>query len=165
MKKPSDPIKKKVGRPQKLTPEIMDSILTLVEAGNYLKDAVLANDITEKTYYNWLNTGEEDEAAGRNTLHAQLLQSAMCARAKARTYHVGLILKNAEQGRNASASLEYLSRTDPNNWAKERVLMNTPDPMSEPFDMDITKDLLMSLVEEHPEIREELAKKLEAIST
>ena len=96
----------------------MQEILTLVEAGNYLKDSVLANNVTERVYYTWIEKGNADQEAGRTSLYVELIQSAQCARAKARTYHVGLILKNAERGKDARASLEYLIRTDPDNWAK-----------------------------------------------
>jgi hypothetical protein len=110
------------GPPSKLNRQLMDDILLLVEAGNYLRDAVLANDIDEATYYRWIKKGAEDLKRGSRTLCAELCKSAPCARAKARVHHVGIILKNANSGRDTRASIEFLSRTDPENWARKDAL-------------------------------------------
>lgn len=114
----------KIGRPTKLTEALLEEILTLVEAGNYVHDAVLACGVVEKTYYNWMQRGKEDLEAEKDTIHARFLQSATCARAKARCHHVGLIMKNADQGRNAQASIEFLARTDPAHWGRKDVIVS-----------------------------------------
>jgi len=100
----------------------MESILFLVETGNYAKDAALANDIDEATYYRWIEKGAKDLELGRKTLHAELCKSVPCARAKARVHHVGIILKNANSGKDTRASIEFLARTDPENWARRDSL-------------------------------------------
>lgn len=114
----------KGGRPTKLTEALEREILTLIEAGNYIQDAVMACGVAEKTYYNWMERGKKDEAAGKSTVYTRFLQAAMCARARARCHHVGLILRNSEQGRNASASIEYLARTDPAHWGRKDLIVS-----------------------------------------
>lgn len=126
--------KNKGGRPSILTRKLMQDILALVEEGNYLKDAVLAQGVYEQTYYRWIEKGEADRAIGKHTIHAQLCESATCARAKARTVHVGLILKNSKRGANAQASLEFLARTDRENWSKEKVKEKDEAPERVPAD-------------------------------
>jgi hypothetical protein len=79
-------------------------------------------NVDEATYYRWMTKAEKDAEAKRSNIYTEFRKSAQCARAKARTHHVNIIMKNAEQGKDARASLEYLSRTDPDNWAKKDQL-------------------------------------------
>jgi len=140
----------------------VDKITFLMESGNYLKDAVLANDVTEGTFYRWLQRGEADQAAGKRTLYADLCESATCARAKANTFYVGLVLKNAERGTNASACFEFLSRTDPEKWAKDRK----PEEKAENAIIadELKEKAKLKLLEDHPELKLEYAQNLEVLS-
>jgi hypothetical protein len=78
----------------------------------------MACDIDETTYYRWMERAKRDAAAHKSSIYTEFCKSAQCARAKARTYHVQLIMRNAEAGKDSRSSLEYLSRTDPDHWSR-----------------------------------------------
>jgi hypothetical protein len=157
--------KRKRGRPTRLTTKLMEDILALVKEGNYLKDAVLANEVAEGTYYHWLERGEADIAAKVPSIYADLYESASCARAKARTYHVKLIHDLAGEGKDARTSLEFLWRTAPKDWARPVIVEKDGSEVEVPYSPSNDKLALMRLLDNHPELEDELRKLREETST
>lgn len=69
------------GQPTKLTPERAQTIITLIENGNYKNVAAAAAGIEESTLYNWLARGrreaeEQDPIDPKSYTKAQLLAMA-----------------------------------------------------------------------------------------
>jgi hypothetical protein len=112
------------GRPTKISPEIQGAIALHVEAGNYPEVAAQAEGISKATYYRWMQRGEEDEAAGRRTVYREFRERITRARAKAQTYYVGLLLRNADERSDSRAIIEYLARTDPARWGRKDVVVS-----------------------------------------
>lgn len=52
--------KKERGRPTVLTPEVTDTILTLVRAGNYLEVAAAAAGVSRDSLFEWLKRGARE---------------------------------------------------------------------------------------------------------
>ena len=57
-------LSKKIGAPSKLTPEIMNRIISVIEAGNYIEVACQSVGINIDTYYHWLERAREDIEEG-----------------------------------------------------------------------------------------------------
>ena len=55
---------KKTGAPSKLTPETMNRIISVIEAGNYIEVACQSVGINIDTYYHWLERAREDIEEG-----------------------------------------------------------------------------------------------------
>ena len=51
-----------MGRPSKLTPEIQETMVRLVAAGNYPEVAAKAAGITGRTFYHWMARGRKADA-------------------------------------------------------------------------------------------------------
>lgn len=55
--KPEEIPKRKRGRPVLLNPEVQDTIVTAIRAGNYIETAAAAAGISKETLYDWLRQG------------------------------------------------------------------------------------------------------------
>jgi len=117
--------KKKVGRPTSLTPERMNSIVAMLEAGGYIEDACEAVGIDPRTYYNWLSRGRDEEdrlAAGvepseNETPFLQFFQAVRKANAEGIMGHVLNIDRAAKDG-TWQASAWILERKQPHKWGR-----------------------------------------------
>lgn len=112
------------GRPTKLTPELQRSIVELVELGNYAEVAAQACGVAKTTFYRWMQQGEDAQAAGKRSIHRDFREAVTRARAKAQTYYVGLLLRNADERSDSRAIIEYLARTDPARWGRKDVVVS-----------------------------------------
>jgi hypothetical protein len=100
-----------------LTPEVHDSIVKLIESGNYIEVACQACGISTPTYYNWLKRGEDGEEPFLSFFNA-----VRDAEAIAETRMVETINEAATKNKDWKAAMEYLGRKKPDRWArKDRV--------------------------------------------
>lgn len=67
---------KKIGRPTKLTQELIDAIADHVaENGSYVDDTCALFGISRAIYYRWKKQGEQDRDEGRETAHAAFVDA------------------------------------------------------------------------------------------
>ena len=67
---------KQVGRPGKLTRELIEALGDHVaENGSYVEDTCLVFGISRSAFYNWKKRGEEDREQGRHTLYAEFVDT------------------------------------------------------------------------------------------
>jgi transposase len=97
-----------VGRPTKLTDELRDEIVALVEVGNFPETAAEACGVDRSTFYRWKNRGDDGEEPYRDFCDA-----IARARAKAKVDLLATVQTHAslpKGGAHAQWLLEKLDR-------------------------------------------------------
>lgn len=131
-----EPFKRGPGRPKgsgiRLTPELTKRIAADLEGGNYFKIACEANDVPERTGYEWLKRAEDDHPEGIYSLFA-----ASVTRASVRAErNYARILEIASEGDEKykgdwRAALEVLKRRFPDRWGDSQKLQINNVAMNE----------------------------------
>jgi transposase len=75
--------KRPVGRPPKLTPELIETIQNGIMLGNYLSVVAASCGVRRETIYAWLNRGNREERDGLDTLFTQFSHATRRAMALA----------------------------------------------------------------------------------
>ena len=108
-------MKKKLGRPSKLTPELQAQIILALRAGNYIEVAAAHVGIDKVTLYAWLREGARHPGRHREFSHAVLK-----AQAEAHVMDVARIAKAAQTQWQAAAW--RLERKFPAQWGRRDYL-------------------------------------------
>ena len=108
-----------MGRHGKLTPELQETILKYIEAGNYAKHACQAVGISEKTYYEWLKKGEN--AKRTTNRYGEFSKSIKESQAKAIIRNVTIVNKAAKDG-DWKAAMTWLERTQPEHYSRREYI-------------------------------------------
>lgn len=103
----------KMGRPAKLTAQVQDTIVQAIRSGNYNEVAAQMAGVCERTLYNWLERGEEEQAGK----YFQFLQAVKKAAAEAEARHLALIANAAQKTWQAAAW--FLERKHPDRWGRK----------------------------------------------
>ena len=106
----------RIGRPSKLTPELRDDIVKAIQAGNYAQVAARHAGIGESTFYRWLQQGEADAGADRETPFRDFWEAVKKAETTAEIRAV-VILQRAMPN-NWQAAMTYLERRYPARWGR-----------------------------------------------
>lgn len=115
----------KPGAAPKLTPELADRLVALLQAGNYVAVAVREVGISRALFYQWLERGAS--SAARDVEYVELRERVESAKAMAEARHVASIAKAAREG-NWQASAWWLERMYPDRWGRVSVrLRDMPD--------------------------------------
>ncbi len=114
------PVVEKIGhRPVSLTQEKIAGISRHIKEGNFAVTACALEDIPERTFYYWLDRGQQDERVGKDTIHTTLLQSIKKASAEAESRNV----KTAQEGGLGwQANMTWLERRFPDRWGHQSKL-------------------------------------------
>lgn len=104
--------KKKHGRRTKLTPEMQANIVKLIKAGNYVETACNAVGISDVTYYNWLNRGDDGEEP-----YLSFFKAIKKAEAMGETISIGIITKASLE--NWQAAAWRLERRNFQKWGRK----------------------------------------------
>ena len=99
-------------RPTKLTLDIQKKIVELIEEGQFAETTANCVGITERTYYNWIQRGKNEECGP----YFQFFQAIEQASAKSEVEALDIIWKASERDWRAAAW--YLERRFPNKWGK-----------------------------------------------
>lgn len=99
-----------MGRPTKLTPEVQETIVEAVEAGNYFETAAALAGISKQTLYNWIDRGEAGEEPF--DLFFDAIKSAEASAEKTALERV----QGAQQG--WQAHMTFLERRHPQRWGR-----------------------------------------------
>jgi hypothetical protein len=132
----------RAGRPTKLNPQVQNAIVAAVRAGSYWEDAAVRAGVHPATVRRWRAEAEADDAPQ----YLQEFRDAVArAQADARVRMVAAVMKDAAGGQvvrrvtrkltdgtveteeqysapNGRVALEYLSRADPERWARRQAL-------------------------------------------
>ena len=104
------------GRQTKLTAEVQDTIVRAIEVGNYASVAAGAAGIGERTYWRWMEQGERDAEAGKDSIYQRFRQAVKKAEDEAEVAAVAYV-RRAMPG-NWQAAMTYLERKHPAKWGR-----------------------------------------------
>ena len=115
------------GRPNGLTPEIQNTIISTIKAGNYLEAACGQAGVTQQTVYGWLQRGEAGEEPYREFFE-------LLTRAQSESEREAVKAIKDRFGDDLKAPMWWLERRFPRRWGKQQRidLTVTPD-----LDVDI----------------------------
>ena len=134
-----------MGRPTKLTPEVEEKIVSLVRAGNYPEVAAQAAGIDPRTYYRWMEKGENGTAP-----YGQFRHAVKEAQAAAESHAVTIIRKAAMDG-SWQAAAWFLERSKAERWRrKENVELTGKDggPVEQRITGDTEREKVTSMIDE-----------------
>lgn len=139
--KPTTKVKRPIGRPTKLTPEIQAKMVMYLKRGNYVETSGHLCGLPTGTLYLWIKRGKEANAPKRYREFVEAIDAAI-AEAEDNDVHViqaasvgykaqydaqGNVIR-AERGPNWKASAWRLERRHPRRWAnKERLELTGKD--------------------------------------
>ncbi len=107
-----------MGRPTKLTKELVESVELAVKAGNNFDAAAAFSGISRRTFYNYIRQGRDDIAADRTTPHSELVERIEVAAGTAETRMVAIIATAATKHWQAAAW--WLERKSPDKWGQRQ---------------------------------------------
>jgi hypothetical protein len=107
----------KLGEPSKLSDELVEKLLGLIRAGNYVSTAVRAVGISRPLFYQWLDRGQS--SAEIDAPFREFRESVEHARAEAEARAVTQIANAARESWQAAAWL--LERQYPDRWGRASV--------------------------------------------
>lgn len=124
MTAPLPPEKKqrgRMGRPSKITPELIERVASIVRMGNYLDTAARFCGIDKVTFHNWMKKGH----AQRRGIYRDFLNALEEAQAAADVRDHGLIAKaSAKDWRAAETHLRLRNQA---RYGAKRVEVSGPD--------------------------------------
>lgn len=102
--------------PSKLTPELVDRMVAIFEAGGLIGNACAVAGITHKTYCEWMKRGDPEGSAQRDAPFREFRERVTEARQVAEARNVAIITTAAAKDWRAAAWL--LERQAPEKWVK-----------------------------------------------
>jgi transposase len=107
-------IRRSPGRPTSLTPEVQETIVALVKAGNNVKTACVLAGVPRPTFYRWMQRGSPDGDDPHDAVYRVFREEVNKAHAIA---EVALVRSLADVSRlNWRVALERLKRMYPHKW-------------------------------------------------
>ncbi len=134
------------GRYTKLTYDIMNKIVILVKAGNYIETAAAACGLSKQTLYNWLKRGNKVDKNSPKTewIYAHFTDALMEALALAEARDLRVLDKAAANGA-WQASAWRLERRNPSKWG--RVRLDSNDDMYDQLNTDNNNDPIIKAID------------------
>ncbi len=152
---------RRVGRPSKLTEETKNRLMQALIASCSIADACAYAEISDATYYKWQERARGHKAAGRKSEYTEFFDDIARAQAKAKPRLIMLLSKAAE--RDPRTTLAILERRYPKEWGV-RQYVETRDRTGEPeLNEEDVLPLVLEVLDEAPELKEKLLKKLEEL--
>jgi hypothetical protein len=137
----------KRGRPSKLTKQIQDELVELLENGNYQTTAATVVGISRSTLSRWLQLGAEHQATGEDSIYRSFRTAIKKAEAAAEVAAVKCVV---EAGATRwQASMTYLERKFPQRWSRgeRREISAALEPASPP-DMSMLTDVELQVAKQ-----------------
>ena len=134
-----------MGRPTKLTPELHDTIIKHIRAGNYIETACAGAGVHVSSYHIWRRKGLLDPPH-TNPQYAKFVEAVDLARSEAEMRNVAII--------NRAAVLDprqaqwWLERSHPHKWGRlERTELEVSGPNKQPIQVkdELKAELLKHL--------------------
>lgn len=104
-----------MARPSKLTQDRHELIVQAVRAGNYREPTARAAGIGPSTLYRWLETGEADAEAEKDSPERELWEAVTRAEGEAEVHAVAILRRAMSE--DWRAAVEYLKRRSPERWS------------------------------------------------
>lgn len=118
-KTPRPKSKNPMGRP-KIPEEVREAVLKFLREGNSKRDACLGGGMSITTLCEWQVKAAEFKEQGISNEYTEFSQQIEQAQAEARRYALSCWQKHLPN--DWRASVTYLERTDPENWAPKQKL-------------------------------------------
>jgi transposase len=131
-----------VGRPTKLTPQVHERIVGLIEAGSYAEPAARAAGISASTFYSWMERGELEE----DGIFREFREAIKRAEAVAEVSAVKVV--TSAMPRSWQAAMTFLERKHPDRWGRRTRAEPSEQPATNqrPYDLSrLTDDELETL--------------------
>lgn len=149
--------KKKMGRPNKLTPELQKTIVTYILLGAYVETAAKAAGLTKDTFYDWLHKG----ATQRKGIYKDFSDAVLKAMEEATLRDLNVIDKAAQKG-DWKAAAWKLEKSRPREYGTKKIVRieneNTKD--SSFGDTNIS-DYIANRMTEIEQVNERIVKEIE----
>ena len=110
------------GRPSKLNSEVQDRIVAAIRAGNYPKTAADYAGITERTFYRWLQRGQDEDSG----IYHEFAQAVQRAESEAEVCAVAILQRHMAD--NWRAAVTFLERKFPERWGRRARIEVEIDP-------------------------------------
>ena len=123
-------MKRQVGRPSKLTPEVRKRFLDAVAIGNYPEVAATLAGIHPATMYRWLMLGREAQTGA----YREFYEATKQAEAQAENSAVAQVRRAATSDpRNWASAMTFLERRYRDRWSRPpQVMAGAPAPGEPP---------------------------------
>ena len=132
---------KQSGRPSELNMEIAARICAHFQAGLFIQSALQAEQVPRRTYYKWIEQGERDLEAGKNSIFSEFLHMIKKTEVEVETRNI-LAVQAGESGWQGAAW--WLERRLPARWGN-RMRLSLEEAQ------DFARKLLGVLIEEIPD--------------
>lgn len=116
-----------VGRP-KIPEEIREAVLKFLREGNSKRDACLGANMSVATLCDWQAKAADFKERGIDNEYTQFIEQIEQAQAEARRFALSCWQKHLPN--DWRASVTYLERTDPENWAPKQKIDITSNGQS-----------------------------------
>lgn len=126
------------GRPTKLTPRTQTLITDLLSEGNTQIGACNAAGIAPATFYHWLERGEADTEAGKQTIYSDFVDAVTRAIGQSEAALVRFARNAASK--DGRVALEMLARRFPDRWATKTQVNGTVRHTQQPASVDVPSD-------------------------
>lgn len=124
-----------MGRPTKLTPQVMATIVRTVRAGSYIETAAEFAGIGRRTFYDWVRRGAREKTGIYYEFSLAIEQAA----AEASVRNIMVIDRAAQHGQWQAAAWR-LERKYPHQWGKRQVIqIGDGDDMMRTQEIDLTQ--------------------------
>lgn len=107
-------------RPLKITAELRDSFVLLLEAGNYVETVCEALRVSRRVFYDWMERGEREEEEGVESPFVDFREAVLQAKAKAEISALAVVFNAKET--NWQAAAWYLERTRQKRYGRQVVV-------------------------------------------
>ena len=121
--------KQNVGRPTKLSDELLERIVKLLRAGNYVETACSAVGVNKTSYYSWLKRGNNELQRLKDNPNARVrkdeepyvrfLNAVEEAQAQSEVRDLHRLDKHAEE--NPNVLMWRLERRFPERWGRRKI--------------------------------------------
>jgi len=109
----------KIGRPCKLTPELIAKFSNYIAHGNYAITACRCCGLGEKTFYDYVKLGEADIDNGVESIYAQFIKSLKSAEAECEASLASMIKDTALDKKEWLPAMTFLERRHPERWGRK----------------------------------------------
>jgi hypothetical protein len=111
------------GRRSKLTPEVQETIVQVIRAGNYAYVAAEYAGIGQTTFYRWLELGEQEEFGP----YREFRDAVKRAEREAEIRAVATVQQHMKT--NWQAAMTYLERKFPSRWGRRMDVTSDGQPV------------------------------------
>ena len=106
----------------KLNDSMIEALSTVIAKGNYYITACKLCEISEPTFYGWINQAELDDANGlteEESIYIRLVKSLKKAEAQAEASFLAVVEDSAQVKKEWLPAMTFLERRHPERWGRK----------------------------------------------